>query len=87
VLLRSDVGVVDVAWSMKEGTDRLLRRLTLDQARETRTLDTEFSDVVTEIRELKERERQEAEKAVSNPDAEAPEAPAPETPAEGGGTP
>ena len=87
VLLRSDVGVVDVAWSMKEGTDRLLRRLTLDQARETRTLDTEFSDVVTEIREQKERERQEAEKAVSNPEAEAPEAPAPETPAEGGGTP
>jgi TolA-binding protein len=79
VLLRSDVGVVDVAWSMKEGTDRMLRRLTLDQARETRTLDTEFSDVITEIRDQKERERQEAEKAVSQPESEAP--------AEGGGTP
>src|SRR5204862_129554 len=31
VLMRSDVGVVDVAWSIKEGADQSLRRLTLDQ--------------------------------------------------------
>src|SRR5690606_12778054 len=36
ILMRSDVGVVDVAWSIKESADRTLRRLTLDQARESR---------------------------------------------------
>jgi len=51
VMMRSDVGVVDVAWSIKEGSDRTLRRLTLDQAREARTLDAEFADVVQEVRE------------------------------------
>jgi len=57
VLMRSDVGVVDVAWSIKEGADRTLRRLTLDQAREARILDTEFADVVQEARDKRERER------------------------------
>jgi TolA-binding protein len=57
VMMRSDVGVVDVAWSIKEGADRTLRRLTLDQAREARTLDAEFTDVVQEVREKNDRER------------------------------
>jgi tetratricopeptide (TPR) repeat protein len=62
VMMRSDVGVVDVAWSIKEGADRTLRRLTLDQAREGRLLDTEFADVVQEVREKRDRERLQQEK-------------------------
>jgi len=58
VLIRSDVGLVDVAWSVKESADGVLRRLTLDQARETRTLDSEFADVIQEIRAKKEIEMQ-----------------------------
>jgi hypothetical protein len=58
VLIRSDVGLVDVAWSVKESADGVLRRLTLDQARETRTLDSEFADVIQEIRAKKELEMQ-----------------------------
>jgi TolA-binding protein len=58
VLIRSDVGLVDVAWSVKESADGVLRRLTLDQARETRTLDSEFADVIQEIRAKKEMEMQ-----------------------------
>ena len=58
VLIRSDVGLVDVAWSVKESADGVLRRLTLDQARETRTLDSEFADVIQEIRAKKESEMQ-----------------------------
>jgi hypothetical protein len=54
VLMRSDVGVVDVAWSIKETADRTLRRLTLDQAREARTLDVDFADVVNEVRAKRE---------------------------------
>ena len=58
VLIRSDVGLVDVAWSVKESADGVLRRLTLDQARESRTLDSEFADVIQEIRAKKEMELQ-----------------------------
>ncbi len=71
VLMRSDVGVVDVAWSIKEGADRTLRRLTLDQAREGRTLDAEFADVVQEVREKRSRE------SGASPPAPAPTPPAP----------
>ncbi len=49
VLLRSDVGVVDVAWSLKEAADQATKRLNFDQARERKTLDSEFSDVVDEM--------------------------------------
>src|SRR5690606_19194388 len=58
ILMRSDVGVVDVAWSIKESADRTLRRLTLDQARESRTLDVDFADVVQEVRAKREAELQ-----------------------------
>jgi TolA-binding protein len=67
VMMRSDVGVVDVAWSIKEGADRSLRRLTLDQAREGRTLDAEFADVVQEVRQKRDRER--AEQPLPTPPA------------------
>jgi tetratricopeptide (TPR) repeat protein len=56
VLLRSDVGVVDVAWSLREAADRLARKLTLDQARERRTLDADFSDVLDEVRAQQQQE-------------------------------
>lgn len=56
ILIRSDVGIVDVAWSLKESAGTTLKRLTLDQARERRTLDSNFSDVIREIREAKAQE-------------------------------
>ncbi len=61
ILIRTDVGVVDIAWSRTEEADRRQRRLTLDQAREMRTIQTEFSDVLREIEDEKERVRQAAE--------------------------
>ncbi len=56
ILIRSDVGIVDVAWSLKEGAETALKRLNLDQARERRTLDSNFADVIREIREAKAQE-------------------------------
>ena len=56
ILVRSDVGIVDVAWSLKEGAETALKRLNLDQARERRTLDSNFADVIREIREAKAQE-------------------------------
>lgn len=50
ILVRSDVGIVDVAWSLKEASETLLKRLNLDQARERKTLDSNFADVIREIR-------------------------------------
>ncbi|MBL4637460.1 MAG: tetratricopeptide repeat protein [Kofleriaceae bacterium] len=56
ILVRSDVGIVDVAWSLKEAAETSLKRLTLDQARERRTLDSDFADVIREIRETRAQE-------------------------------
>jgi tetratricopeptide (TPR) repeat protein len=55
ILIRADVGLVDVGWAMKEATDQTTRRLQLDQARERRTLDTDFADTLKEAREAAER--------------------------------
>jgi hypothetical protein len=56
VLIRSDVGVVDVAWSLKEAADNATKRLNFDQARERKTLDSDFADVIEEVQKRKERE-------------------------------
>lgn len=56
ILVRSDVGIVDVAWSLKEAAETSLKRLNLDQARERRTLDSDFADVIREIRENRAQE-------------------------------
>ncbi len=45
VLIRSDVGIIDVAWASKEAAERTLRRLTLEQSRERRVLQEQFGDV------------------------------------------
>jgi tetratricopeptide (TPR) repeat protein len=46
VVIRSDVGTVDVAWSQKEDSDDDLKRLTLSRARELKQLKDEFRDVL-----------------------------------------
>jgi tetratricopeptide (TPR) repeat protein len=48
VLVRTDVGVVDVSWSQKEDTDEDLRRLELDKSREVKQLRDEFRDLIEE---------------------------------------
>ena len=50
VLVRSDIGVIDVAWSQKEDIDETVRKLVLDELRELRTLQDEFRDIVEEER-------------------------------------
>ena len=59
VLIRSDVGVVDVAWSLKEAADNATKRLNFDQARERKTLESDFADVIEEVREKREKQLQE----------------------------
>jgi len=48
VLVRSDIGVVDVAWSQKEAIDEAAQKLSLDRLRELRTLRDEFRDILEE---------------------------------------
>ncbi|HVV84973.1 MAG TPA: hypothetical protein VHE35_18040 [Kofleriaceae bacterium] len=81
VLVRTDVGVVDVSWSQKEESDDDLQRYTLDKSRELKQMRDEFADLINEAREEQKAE-QDAKK--SNP-APTP-APAP-APAPGTGTP
>src|SRR5690606_10993945 len=51
IMIRAEVGLVDVSWAMKEIADQATRRLELGRARERRTLDTEFADTLKEARE------------------------------------
>lgn len=46
VVIRSDVGTVDVAWSQKEDTDDDLKRLNLARQREVKQLKDEFRDIL-----------------------------------------
>ncbi len=48
VLVRSDVGVVDVSWSQKEDSDEDLRRIELDRTRELKQLEDSFRDLLEE---------------------------------------
>ncbi|HUJ63424.1 MAG TPA: tetratricopeptide repeat protein [Kofleriaceae bacterium] len=48
VIVRTDVGNVDVAWSEKEDTDDDLKRLNLARARELKQLHDEFRDILEE---------------------------------------
>jgi len=51
VLVRTDVGVIDVNWSQKEEADDDLQRLNLDKSREIKQLKDEFADLIEEARE------------------------------------
>ena len=46
VVVRTDVGVVDVSWSQREDTDDDLKRLNLARSRELKQLHDEFKDVL-----------------------------------------
>ncbi|MEO8554150.1 MAG: hypothetical protein ABI678_29445, partial [Kofleriaceae bacterium] len=46
VIVRTDVGTVDVSWSQKEDTDDDLKRLNLARSRELKQLKDEFKDVL-----------------------------------------
>lgn len=50
VIIRSDIGVIDVSWSQKESIDELAARLGLDKLREMRTLREEFRDIIEDKR-------------------------------------
>ena len=50
VIIRSDIGVIDVSWSQKETIDQLSARLGLDKLREMRTLREEFRDIIEDKR-------------------------------------
>ena len=51
VLVRSDVGVVDVGWSQKEESDQDLARLNVEKQREIKQLREEFADLIREAKE------------------------------------
>jgi tetratricopeptide (TPR) repeat protein len=48
IVLRADVGIVDVAWALKEVQTHEISRRVSDQRRELQVLDEEFSDVLAE---------------------------------------
>ncbi|HUQ08586.1 MAG TPA: tetratricopeptide repeat protein [Kofleriaceae bacterium] len=67
VLVRSDVGIVDVNWSQKEESDDDLQRINLDKSREIKQLKDEFSDLIDEAKEEQRLEEERAKKAQQPP--------------------
>ncbi len=49
IVIRTDVGNVDVAWSQKEDNDDDLKRLNLARSRELKQLRDEFKDILEEV--------------------------------------
>jgi tetratricopeptide (TPR) repeat protein len=49
VIIRTDVGSVDVSWSQKEDTDDDLKRLNLSRQRELKQLKDEFKDILSGV--------------------------------------
>ncbi|MBZ0232312.1 MAG: tetratricopeptide repeat protein [Deltaproteobacteria bacterium] len=62
VLVRSDVGIVDVNWSQKEESDDDLQRINLDKSREIKQLKDEFADLINEAQEEQRAEEERAKK-------------------------
>jgi hypothetical protein len=51
ILIRSDVGVADVAWSLHESADEAARRVSIEQARARKVLEADFADILREVRQ------------------------------------
>jgi TolA-binding protein len=54
VLVRSDIGVIDVTWAQREFADKTLKQLELDKKRDARTLRIDFDQVLKEEKAAKD---------------------------------
>lgn len=61
VLVRSDIGVIDVTWSQREFADKTLKQLELDKKRDARTLRIDFDQVLKEEKAAKDAAKQQRE--------------------------
>lgn len=62
ILVQTDVGLVDVAWSLRETVNGGTKKMTLSKAQELRTLDAEFSGIMREIRDAEDEAQNNAQK-------------------------
>jgi tetratricopeptide (TPR) repeat protein len=73
VLVRSDVGVIDVTWSQREGAQNAERSLELDLNRELQTLASDFRDIIREEQEARRADQTETpDDSDTPPGADAP---------------
>jgi hypothetical protein len=50
IVVRADVGIIDVAWALKDSATRETNRLTAERKRELKLIDDEFKEVLKEQR-------------------------------------
>ena len=50
LVLRADVGVIDVVWQEKQTTQSKIRKLSKERNSELRVLDSEFKDILQEVK-------------------------------------
>ncbi len=62
VLVRSDVGIIDISWAQREFAAETAKRLNLDKKRAMRTLAADFREVLNEQKAIDKKRRQEEEK-------------------------
>jgi|GEM_PF-609675 len=64
VIIRSDVGVIDVTWSRKESADESVKRLRLQKQKELQTLQDEFRSFLEEEQKKKLERRQQRQRNI-----------------------
>ncbi|MEJ7596883.1 MAG: tetratricopeptide repeat protein [Kofleriaceae bacterium] len=69
IIIRTDVGNVDVGWSQKEDADDDLKRLNLSRTRELRQLQDEFRDVLEGGKKLEPEQKPESSLPAADPNA------------------
>lgn len=57
ILVRSDIGIIDISWAQREFADKTLKQLELDKKRDLRTLRIDFEQVLREEADAKEAAR------------------------------
>ncbi|HUH04903.1 MAG TPA: tetratricopeptide repeat protein, partial [Kofleriaceae bacterium] len=62
VLVRSDIGVIDVTWAQREFADKTLKQLELDKKRDGRTLRIDFDQILKEEKAAKDAAREQRAK-------------------------
>jgi hypothetical protein len=68
VLVRSDIGVIDVTWAQREFADKTLKQLELDKKRDARTLRIDFDQVLKEEKAAKDAAKQQREEEAGGGD-------------------
>ena len=69
MVVRSDIGNIDVSWSRREASEDELKRLTLQQQREAKQINDEFRGMLDEDKREQQQQQQQQQQQSTPPPA------------------